>query len=446
MQYASELYPGIFYPYLIYLCSLITSLSLESAAHLLNSIFITIMCYGFIEIVRTLGGKDKQLIIIAALVILLFPSLLKYRAFIIRDFVFLACFIWSIYFLLKYKIDKLDRFLISWALILIIASFARIESAIYLALISTFLFPWSLLLKNPPLSISLALPISLVLGVFLFNPSIINPVYIESLHPSLSYPFEYIGKKLSQLSKIFNKNSDGNIFMTLFNALSQALYDTIRRLEIVYAILALVTIKKGLTSNNSEIKNVFIYYISTSLAILTLFTVSAGYSTSRYTMALTLTVLLLAPFTLSNFYTGFKEKTRNKQIALTAFALILCILSFKRLTFDEQHLELSAGLWALNNLPKETVLASNNSKILYYAQQEFRYIPIKNRHYRYNTNYLISERNEIQFNKSNYLAFKVATKSVDDINQEKLYNSQFGEPIKKIKQSKSSYVNFYKLK
>ena len=53
---------------------------------------------------------------------------------IIRDFVYLAFYLWSVVYLLKYLNTHSFKFLLVWAGLLLIGGFFRIESLLYLML------------------------------------------------------------------------------------------------------------------------------------------------------------------------------------------------------------------------------------------------------------------------------------------------------------------------
>lgn len=443
-QYASELYKGLFYPHLINLTHILTPLSLENSAHFLNSLLLTVMSLGFIAIVYQLGGRSKRIILISTLVILFFPSLLKYRPFIIRDFGFLACYLWSLFFLLKYQQDKSIIAFFAWALILVFASFIRIESAAYLSIIAICLLPWNKLVLNIKCLIITITAATGAVFVILFSGAAIEQ--LSSIHPSLAYPFQYTELALTKLNRSFAAHNENNVFVALIESVGQIIYESIRRLEFVYAVMAFIAVKKGWVLQGSKQRASFIYYIAASIIILTLFSLGARYFSSRYTMALALTVLTLAPFTLEKAFQHFASRTKTQQAGLIFLALILCALSAKRFKPNDHHLELTTGKWALNNLAHNVLLASNNSKILYYFEQDFRYLPRKNRHYRFDNRYLLSEENKAQLSQSDYLAFELKTKDEDAVKQEQLFNAQYGSPIKVIKQSDGHYVNIYDLR
>jgi hypothetical protein len=80
------------YSFLIYLVQLLPFTDFESAAHIVTTVGFTFSVARFLLVVNALGANPCTTWL-AALVILSFPGIKKFRAFLVRDPVFLAC-IW----------------------------------------------------------------------------------------------------------------------------------------------------------------------------------------------------------------------------------------------------------------------------------------------------------------------------------------------------------------
>lgn len=91
-QAAFSLYKWPLYPLLIALVSLIPGLGVEYSAHVLNAALTALGVVIFLSLVRELGA-DRKTFIAAAIVILLFPGLNRYRAFVIRDAGYIAFYL-----------------------------------------------------------------------------------------------------------------------------------------------------------------------------------------------------------------------------------------------------------------------------------------------------------------------------------------------------------------
>ena len=110
---ALSVYPWPFYSAFIALLGKLPGMDLIGAAHVLNALFAAVLVAGFLSAVYELGG-NRTTLIIAALLVLAFPTLNKYRSFIIRDVGYLAFHIWSLCFLFRYWKEKRGRPLVAY--------------------------------------------------------------------------------------------------------------------------------------------------------------------------------------------------------------------------------------------------------------------------------------------------------------------------------------------
>jgi len=135
---AFTLYKWPFYSGFIAFVQAITGLSTQNSAYLLNSILYIIAVFGFLACVHALGANQRTLVI-AAILILLFPSLNKYRAFIIRDAGFIAFYLWMIFHLIQ-GINKQQFSNFVWASVFIVlATLFRIEAIVPLLILPVYL-------------------------------------------------------------------------------------------------------------------------------------------------------------------------------------------------------------------------------------------------------------------------------------------------------------------
>lgn len=138
---AGRLYNWLFYPYLIAELASLTRFSFEVSAHLLNSAFTAITCCTFILVVKELGkNSSRRLILLAAIIILSFPSINEYRQLIIRDHGYWAFYMVSSYFFIKsFKQPNLAGFilLITFSAL---SSLFRIEGVVFLITLPFIIF------------------------------------------------------------------------------------------------------------------------------------------------------------------------------------------------------------------------------------------------------------------------------------------------------------------
>ena len=450
-ELASELYSGSLYPFLIYLSSSLSKLSTEHAAHLFNALCFVCISFAYIAIVNKLGGRSRKIMLIAAMVIIFFPSLIRFRPYIFRDYAFLSCYLWSIYFLLCYYKDNRLFDLAFWAGLLGVATLFRKEGIVFLVFLSVVVvFSYA---KKQLQAKGYGLPLIIGGGgmVVFFVVMFFAPLFLSArVEPNvvlttLSQPSGYIVKVLKNL--FLSNDGFVGVLSALCTSFLDVVYETLRRLELIYAFLAIYAIKKSLALTQGHQRSVVGSYAVIAFFILVLFDVSLSYLTSRYVLALTLTILLVVPFALEDLFNEFSRKTKFKKACLILLLMILTFLSIKRFVLSEQHIEATSGQWAVEHISADAVIASNNSKILYYAgRHPYNYIEKRKIHIRYSSKELLSKRNKKNFAKSDYLFFLMRVRNQQDIDQNEEFKEKYGLPIKTFEQNEEQYVNVYKIK
>jgi len=445
--YASELYSGTLYPFLIYLFSTIFSLNFEYSAHLLNSFCFTLISFAFIFIVRKLGGTSTSILLISALVIVFFPSIIRFRPYIFRDYAFLACYLWSIFFLLSYYYDKKNRYIFYWLASLGVASLFRKEGLVFLLLLSVFVLGEHVLrhFREGRYATPLFMLISALLGLFviIFPPVLVS----QSAEPNAfliatAQPAQFMVSTLQSFFK--TAGSATEFFTALFDSTVFVLTQTLRRLEVIYAVFIFFALKKKLVFSKIYQRNIIISYAVIAFLILVAFDIGLDYFASRYVLAFALTLMLLVPFYLEYLFNNFRNKKMYVRVGLVFLIVILGVLSLKRFEVSDQHLEATSGAWAVQHLKQDDVVVSNNSKILFYAKR-YPYLEVDDYHTILSTRRLFSQHNKEAFANADYLILMVQTKDVRDVEQNQKMQQRYGKPIQHIVQNEKEYVNVYKL-
>ena len=70
----------------------------------------------------------------------------------------------------------------------------------------------------------------------------------------------------------------------------------------------------------------------------------------------------------------------------------------------------------------------------------------RSRHYRFDTKHLLSNKNKEYFEKAHFLVFMVHQSKPEDIEQNRLFENEYGKAIKKIKQHDRLHVYIYQIK
>ena len=98
--------------------------SLFTAAFVINALFYALLVHSFLSIVKLIDDS-RQVMLLAALCILLYPQLNEYRYLVIRDVGFWALSLFSLWQLLLYDMNRAIVHAITFSLALMIAATFR---------------------------------------------------------------------------------------------------------------------------------------------------------------------------------------------------------------------------------------------------------------------------------------------------------------------------------
>jgi hypothetical protein len=114
--------------------------------------------------------------------------------------------------------------------------------------------------------------------------------------------------------------------------------------------------------------------ILVNLSILFVFTVAKLFLTDRYPLAMALTILVAAPFSLVLIYDDWKTKQgrgikRNWLFPVTASILLIMGVEGLDVSTSKRHVK-KAGQWLAVNTPPGSVIYTNEKIISYYSGRE----------------------------------------------------------------------------
>lgn len=370
---AFEIYSWPYYSAFIAGFSQITMFGPETAAYILNTIFATSLTLAFVCIVAELSNNNKRIILIAMLVILFFPSITKYRSFIIRDFGYLSCYLWSLYFIFRFCSTLNKRHLVGWLVFAALSCLFRFEGIAFILIAPYFLFlftardiPYRKLIMSS-LSISL-----IICAVWL------TIWYVNDKYAGLIAAANADGKSIDNVFELFlmtTEESVGGESLTvwatckaIFSNLGSVLYELVRRMAIFYFFFAIYAYIKNIGFKNDLIKRTWLVYVVCNLSMLAAYSIYNNFLVSRYTMASALTLLLLSPFIIDRIINGFQDFSVGKKTFSIVAILVLSIISLEGLDVrtKKEHIR-EAGLWVKNNIPDDATFFSNDPLVVYYA-------------------------------------------------------------------------------
>ncbi len=370
---AFETYSWPYYSAFIAATSKISFLNVEHAAFVLNTFLAISLSIAFVCIVSELSNNNHRIILISMFIILLFPSITKYRSFIIRDYGYLSCYLWSLYFIFRFcnTLDK--RHLIGWLSFAALSCLFRFEGIAFLLIAPYFLIVFTA--TQMPHRRLILMSLSTVLIAVSIG---LTFWYINDKYASLIEIARDSGQDVRNAFDLFLINTQeklGDQTLTpwryigiFFSNLGAIAYELIRRMAVFYFIFAVYAFYKNIGFRNAMDKRVWLVYVVLNVALLIAFSLFNNFLVSRYTMASALTLLLLTPFVIDRMLAGFNAFTLPRRSAVIAAILLLVLASIEGLDVrtNKTHIK-ESGLWVKNQLPDNSNIFSNDPLLIYYA-------------------------------------------------------------------------------
>ena len=405
-QAAFDFYSWPFYSVFVVAVSKLLFIDIEAAAYVLNTLLAVSLTLAFVSIVGELSGHDRKIILIAAVVILLFPSINKYRSFIIRDFGYLSCYLWSLYFIFRFCKTFNKSHLVAWLFFAALSCLFRFEGIVFLLIAPYFLLLFSA--TNLPhrrkvlASLSLLLVTVSVMLVFWY----VNDKYSAMLEMAAQ-----TGRNIDGLADLFlaniglaGKQSLADYALVVSGSFAEVFYELLRRMAVLYLVFAVVAYVNRLTLHNELQRKVWLVYVVTNLVVLIGFSLFNNFLVSRYTLATALSLLLLAPFAIYYLWNSAMQAGGWRRPVAFFVLVALSVISLERLgeTTNKMHLK-NSGKWLAENVAGDSRIYSNDKLIIYYAQRS----PSDNLDHLYSTGMLVEFFQTNQLQHYDYLAYRL---------------------------------------
>lgn len=362
-------YSWPFYSLFIAVTAKIFFVDVETAAYILNTFFVTSLTLAFVCIVGELSNNNRRIVFIAVVVVLLFPSISKYRSFIIRDFGYLSCYLWSLYFILRFCSSFDKRHLVGWLLFAVLSCVFRFEGIAFLLIAPYFLI----------LFMATGMPHrKKVLGGLSFAIGAVSVMliywYLNEKYTAMIEVAKLNGEDIHGLTDLFFANmkqqfgEQANYYNVLSTNLFSVLYELVRRMAVFYFVFAIIAYLKNWVLDNRLMRKVWLVFLITNLSVLIVFSLYNNFLVSRYTMATALTLLILAPFAIDRLWQAFNNKRLVTRAGISLAFLMLVLASLNGLTVHTSKTYLkSAGHWMQANLAPDSSIYSNNKLAVYYS-------------------------------------------------------------------------------
>ena len=384
-----------FFAFLMWLVAAAFGLSFEHAGDLLNTVFFTASSMLFVLVVRAFGGISRRLTVFAALVAVLHPAFNEYRAFIIRDAGYLAFYLAALFCLARSVGESGFRYPLGVLAALVLASLFRIEGAVFLfsapLLIATARSsgagsPW----MRVVLLVSSAAVLAVVLGWWLIAPNGGVPA-----DTAVSTPLDVVGSAWHQItSSVSHKITvlrteflgpyaeEYAWALFIFAVVMILVSATLSQLTIPWALLVMGALGFGVRFPEKARNRIWLSLVGMHLAILLVFVVIKLFLASRYPLALTVTILILAPMALERLTARFKwADLKLPARVLVGFLLLWgageCVSGLDNVT--RARAVKDAGLWLGSQATVAGSLVTNDRRLAYYAgrHRDLRFIEIR---------------------------------------------------------------------
>ncbi|MDH3671880.1 MAG: hypothetical protein OES46_12055 [Gammaproteobacteria bacterium] len=378
-QDAFALYKWPFYAFLIAVISQITGLGFEYSAHALNAALTALAVAVFLSLVRELGA-DRKTLIAAAIVVLLFPGLNRYRAFVIRDAGYIAFYLLALLLFIKDLKGPRPALRLGWVASIFVATLFRIEGFVFLValplvrqwLLSTGATARAALLAG---SAGAALLILGALGWWSFSgPQLPTaPEWGGLLGDLWHSTTATLSARIDTIAgALHDRYERAFAYAVLLAALCVLLlWEVLVTLTPLYTALAGHAVYRRLVFQDPQIRKIWLQLIALHLLVLAAILIIRLFLTGRFPLALSLTLLLAVPFSLAALYARWQEDRprgvrRNWVFLLVCILLILTGADGLYRPTGKRHLK-EAGLWVKNHTPTQTTLFSNDPLILWYS-------------------------------------------------------------------------------
>ncbi|MCH2190137.1 MAG: hypothetical protein MK188_04345 [Gammaproteobacteria bacterium] len=370
---ARSYYSWPFYPLLIAGVSKLFSLELTLAAHTLNALLATSLTLAFVAIVDELSDGDQRTLIVAALIILVFPSITKYRAYIIRDFGYLSFYLWSLFFILRFCRTKTKKDFIGWLFTSIASCIFRFEGMILMLIVPYFLFIfYGFKLKHKK-----AIVISITVAILAMSGTTAY-MYLQDKYDATVRMAQLAGQDIDNIFDLFlhniknqtNTESTGvlGFVRPVFNNMVNILDDLVRRMAGIYFLICVAAIVSGVALKTALRRRIWIVYLAVNLGLLLSFSIANNMTVSRYTLATCLTLLPLAPIAIDHWLKSIDSYSKSQKWLVYVTIVLAILISIKNLDIrsDKGHL-ITAGAWIKSNVDQQAKIFSNNRILIHYA-------------------------------------------------------------------------------
>jgi len=379
---AFQWYPSAAYPVLMGMLSQVTGINLILAGQLVNAALFTVLVYAFITLVLEIRNTPR-VALIAAVMILAFPTLNEYRYYLIRDFGFLAFILLGAIELTRYNKSNANRHGIGFIVWTLLAVLFRAEALIYLplaplALLSIGSSNWGSKLRAL-LKLEATL-LALTLATFPIL-SLLEVDFLGALQRMLAVYMPFLTNSVAALSAqnsplgiaIFGEYA-ANFSGQYLWAFMLAGFSTILLIKLVSGfgvpilLLYLYAYKRSSLEFRDPALRVTLAYMIIAFGILLAFLALTRFITTRYTLLFCLTTLPFLVLTIDSFIEPLQRSTRRKLLQGVLGVLVLFSVVDAHISFGDSERSLDEAVqWLSENTAQGDSVFTNSNYVAYFS-------------------------------------------------------------------------------
>jgi hypothetical protein len=384
MQAAVQQYSWPFYGILIGATSRIFFLSPEIAAYFLNLVFQILITVYFIRIIGVLGGSHRAKWF-ALFVILFFPHLLDYRAFIIRDLGYWAGYLAGLFYLLSYCRSFSWKTACFAVLALGFSSLFRVEGILFLLLMPfAFMIIPRLHAKQRLQAFACFSSVTLILVLFSLLCVTLAIGHIQQLLTQWHFLFQgvdiwrhSIAAKIDGFAnQVLDEQSRRSAsYIVISGLLGYFFIKLVKVINPLYLLLTSFGWYRGVMPASRSQLGLLAYFFLVNMLVMIYFVGIFFFLSGRYLLPMVMIAIVWVPFTLDYLYLRIFAYQRYgiKRAQKFLFIGLMVLMSFiglhNYMQFGERKRYLyDAGEWFTEHLKDNESIITNSAPILFYAK------------------------------------------------------------------------------
>lgn len=375
---AFDWYPSATYPVLMGILHQVSGINLFVAGQVINAIFYALIVYAFISIALE-TRNTRRIALIAAAIILVFPTFNEYRYYLIRDIGFLAFMLLAALQLTRYSKQAENTKAIAYIFLVLAAALFRSEALVYLPLAPLALLGrtqnhWQAFIKLE--SFLLGIGVLMLVLLFALNIDVFGILQrvLTVYWPFLRDAVIALSDKDSALSVAvfgdYASNFSGEyIGLFMFAGLSAVL---LAQLLKGFGVPVLLVLFYGVSQHRREfaqpITRTAIVYAVISFMIVLTFLALTRFISTRYTLLFSLSLLVVLPLVIDNALMQI-EQMQRKNLA-NGFLVFLLLFSAidAHISFGDSRDSLQdASDWLVANTQAGDAVFTNSDYIAYHS-------------------------------------------------------------------------------